>query len=139
MPYVLTKNERYIHLDWSGTITPSDLKSIGKDLTKVMAEWGFAPHVLHSFDQVEGMDFGPWVMFMHSLRREDTKLPNKSKSAHVAKSEKARSICKMFRELNRNPTSRCNSSAAKPPPSSGCRVNPKPALTCVGYERSRGI
>lgn len=103
MPYVLTKKESYVHLDWSGTITTQDLKSIGKDLTGVMAEWGYAPHVLHTFDQVEAMDFGPWGMFMHSLLREDTILPNKSKSAHVAKSEKAQSVCKMFRELNRNP------------------------------------
>ena len=103
MPYVLTKKESYVHLDWFGTITTNDLKSIGKDLTKVMAERGFAPHVLHTFDQIDGMDFGPWAMFMHSLLREDTLLPNKSKSAQVAKSEKARSVCKMFRDLNRNP------------------------------------
>ena len=102
MPYALTKKEGYVHLDWSGTLTSNDLKSIGKDLIKIMAEWGYAPHVLHTFDRVEGMDFGPWAIFIHSLLREDTKLPNKAKSAQVAKSEKVRSICKMFRELNRN-------------------------------------
>jgi hypothetical protein len=103
MPYVLTKKEKYVHLEWSATITTDDLKAIGKDLVKVMAELGYAPHVLHTFDRVEAMDFGPWAMFMHSLRREDTRMPNKAKSAQVAKDEKARTVCKMFRELNRNP------------------------------------
>lgn len=103
MPYTLTPQPGYVRLDWSGVIKTGDLKTIGKDLTKVMTDTGRAPHVLHVFDQVEDVDFGPWAMFMHALRREDTKLPNKCKSAQVAKDDKARSVCKMFRELNRNP------------------------------------
>lgn len=103
MPYALTKKQGYVHLDWSGTMTADDLKSIGPSLAEVMAEWGRVPHVLHTFDRVEGMDFGPWAMFAHSVHREDTRIPWRSKSAHVAKTETARTVCKMVCELNRNP------------------------------------
>lgn len=103
MPYSHSIKEHYIHIQWHGELCNEDLRSIGAELPGISAKLGYAPNILHTFDEVTGGKIEPWSIFQHSLRREDTRLPNKAKSAAVAKTAKVHAITRLFMELNRNP------------------------------------
>lgn len=103
MPYSHSIKDHYLHIQWHGELCNEDLRSIGAELPGISARLGYAPNVLHTFDDVTGGKIEPWSIFQHSLRREDTRLPNKAKSAAVAKTAKVHAITRLFMELNRNP------------------------------------
>ena len=103
MPATHEVKDRIVHFSWSGTVTAEDLRSLVKTLQALGASLGFAPDVLHTFDEMDGAAFEPWSGFEHSLRQERVRLHNAAKSALVAKTPKVQAVARMMQTLNRNP------------------------------------
>jgi hypothetical protein len=103
MPATHEVKDRIVHFSWRGTVTGEDLRSIGQTLQALGTSLGFAPDVLHTFDEMNGAEFEPWAGFEHSLRQERLRLRNAAKSALVAKTPKVLAVARMMQTLNRNP------------------------------------
>ena len=103
MPATHEVKDRIVHFSWTGSVTGEDLKSLGQTLQTLGASLGFAPDVLHTFDQMNGAPFEPWSGFEHSLRQERVRLRNATKSALVAKTPEVLAVARMMQTLNRNP------------------------------------
>ena len=103
MPFSIKVLDDHVHIDWYGVLSNEDLHYIGSKLPEIAKKLGHAPDVLHTFDKVTEATMKPWDAFQHSLRREDTRLANKARSAAVAKTEKVRAMALLFQQLNRNP------------------------------------
>lgn len=103
MAFKHTIHEDYIHIEWYGELTRSDLQELGSLIPELGFKMGYAPNVLHTFDAVTSASLQPWDAFQHSLRIEDARLPNRAKSASVAKHPAALAMASLFQELNRNP------------------------------------
>lgn len=103
MPYKHSRKEEFVHIAWHGELTNEDLVAVGRELPKLAAELGYAPHVLHTFDEVTGANVEPWTVFEHSLRHRDVPLRNRAKAAWVVRTPEMRRMGELFQELNRNP------------------------------------
>ena len=103
MAYTITQKENYLHIDWHGVFSSEDLASIRQALPEWAEKLKYAPNVLHTFEKLSLGDFKPIEAFDHALLRKSTRLPNRAKSASVAKTEEVYKIASLFVELNRNP------------------------------------
>ena len=103
MPYTITPTEGFVHIAWHGVITVQDLIQIAPDLGQMGQRWGRVPSVLHTFDGVEEIDMEPLIAYRQSLRRNDMRLPNRTKVASVASSPTVFAYARMMEALNRNP------------------------------------
>ncbi len=103
MPYTITPTEGFVHIAWHGVITVQDLIQIAPDLAQMGQRLGRVPSVLHTFDGVEEIDMEPLNAYRQSLRRNDMRLPNRTKVASVASSPTVFAYARIMEELNRNP------------------------------------
>ena len=103
MPYTITPTEGFVHIAWHGVITVQDLIQIAPDLAQIGQRLGRVPSVLHTFDGVEEIDMEPLIAYRQSLRRNDMRLPNRTKVASVASSPTVFAYARIMEELNRNP------------------------------------
>lgn len=103
MPYTITPTEGFVHIAWHGVITVQDLIQIAPDLAQMGQRLGRVPSVLHTFDGVEEIDMEPLNAYRQSLRRNDMRLPNRTKVASVASSPTVFAYARMMEALNRNP------------------------------------
>ncbi|HOF08461.1 MAG TPA: STAS/SEC14 domain-containing protein [Opitutaceae bacterium] len=103
MPYTITPTEGFVHIAWHGVITVQDLIQIAPDLAQMGQRLGRVPSVLHTFDGVEEIDMEPLIAYRQSLRRNDMRLPNRTKVASVASSPTVFAYARIMEALNRNP------------------------------------
>lgn len=103
MAFSIVQEGRLLTVRWAGTLTREDLGKIFRELPDWSRSLGFAPDVIHVFDEVEAIDFDFEDMIEHSRGRIWTPLPNRVKSASVGASPLTQGFARMFRALNANP------------------------------------
>ena len=103
MPYTITPTEGFVHIAWHGVITVQDLIQIAPDLAQMGQRLGRVPSVLHTCEGGEEIDMEPLIAYRQSLRRNDMRLPNRTKVASVASSPTVFAYARMMEALNRNP------------------------------------
>lgn len=103
MPYQLTQTEDFVHIEWCGEMTDDDLIALSRQMPQIATRLGYAPNVLHTFDQVTGAKIKPWSLFEHSLRQKRLRLRNPIKCGWVVRDATVRRMGMLAQELNRNP------------------------------------
>lgn len=103
MAYRIIRENSLVHVRWSGILSNQDLASLFEELPRASAEAGFAPPVLHTFDEVERVDIEPTALVRHSRDRVWTLLPNPIRSASVGASPLTYGYALMIKRLNANP------------------------------------
>ncbi len=103
MPYSHTLEERILHFRWYGIIPREDLQTFGKNMPGLVAQLGFNPDILHTFEELEGHKFQPLVVYMFSLLRKRAQIPQPTKSAAVATRPETRSLARLFKACNPSP------------------------------------
>ncbi|ACB77340.1 hypothetical protein [Opitutus terrae] len=103
MPYQFTQTDEFVLIEWCGEMTDEDLVALGRQMPQIATKIGYAPNVLHTFDQVTGAQIKPWSIFEHSLRQKRLRLKNPIKCAWVVHTPEVRRMGQLAQELNRNP------------------------------------
>ncbi|HLP03187.1 MAG TPA: hypothetical protein VK163_14260 [Opitutaceae bacterium] len=103
MPYHHTVEGRIVHVHWQGVITRSDLEAFGKDMPLLGRRLGFAPDVLHTFDETNGSSFKPIDAYHYSLQLKQVSIPNPIRAAIVATTPEGETLAAVFITLNRTP------------------------------------
>ena len=103
MPYTYTIGERIVHVCWSGMIAKEDFDSLAKDMPRIGRELGFAPDVLHTFEETTGFSFEPIAAYQYSLRQKQAKIPNPVRAAMVVTTKEGEALAAVFKTLNRTP------------------------------------
>jgi len=84
-------------------VSPADLDVFGKEMPQIGRNLGFAPDVLHTFADIEGLGLSPIEAFTYSLRQNQEPIPNPVRCAIVTGSDKNTALAIVFRDLNRTP------------------------------------
>jgi len=103
MAFTILQEGRLLNVHWSGVLTREDLGRIFRELPEWSQSLGFAPDVVHVFDDVESINFVFEDLIEHSRGRIWTPLPNRVKSAAVGATPLTQGFARMFRALNANP------------------------------------
>jgi len=103
MAYQIDQEGRLLCVRWSGPLAREDLGRIFQELPEWSQSLGFAPDVIHLFDEVASIHFVFEDLIEHSRGRIWTPLPNKVKSAAVGSTPLTLGYARMFRALNANP------------------------------------
>lgn len=101
MPYTYTIEGRIVHLAWHGVVSREDLGALGADMPRIGRQLGFAPDVIHTFQDVTGYSFQPLVAYTYSLLQKRVQIPNPIRAAIVATSKDGNALAKVFKTLNR--------------------------------------
>ncbi len=92
-----------MHVSWSGTISTEDLESFGATMPRVGRELGFAPDVIHTFDDTTGFSFQPVAAYHHSQQSRHLQIPNPVRAAIVTDTQEGEALATVFKTLNRTP------------------------------------
>ncbi len=101
MPYAHTLEGSIVHVRWRGLIAKDDLDAFGKEMPLVGRQLGFAPDVLHTFDETSGFSFEPIAVYQYSLQVKQMKIPNPIRAAMVVTSSTGQALAAVFKTLNR--------------------------------------
>lgn len=107
MPFTHTLEDKILHVTWFGVISREDLKAFGEAMPGLMQSLDFCPHILHTFDEVEGYDFQPIVVYTFSLLRKRVTIPTPVRSAalvratHPERQKEVAALAKLFKAMNR--------------------------------------
>jgi len=103
LPYTVTIEDRFVHVDLSGLISREDLKSVDQEMPLIAAQLGFGPNVLHSFAGVTGHSYELITAYMVSVIRKRIRIPQPVKSALVATTPATKRMAELFQELDATP------------------------------------
>ncbi|MFT3829050.1 MAG: hypothetical protein QM691_05010 [Opitutaceae bacterium] len=103
MAYSYTVDGRIVHVRWRGTLAGGDLEAFGKEMPLLGRRLGFAPDVLHTFDETVASGFEPISAYHYSLQLKQVKIPNPIRAAVVASTKQGEAMATVFQTLNRTP------------------------------------
>jgi len=103
MPFRRTVQDHFVHIEWYGILRPADFAQLLLEVPRIGRSLGYAPNILHTFDEVLeiGMDFAS--LSSHSRQREAIYLPNKVKVATVSERLLVFGFSRMIELMNETP------------------------------------
>lgn len=101
MPYSYSINDGIVRVVWEGMVTKDDLSSFGQAMPQVGRSLGYAPDVLHTFDEVTDHAFQPIAAYSYSLTLKRVRIPNRVRAAIVARTGEGQALAQVFKTLNR--------------------------------------
>jgi hypothetical protein len=102
MPIRIEVLPEYVHVSWYGKLVDQDLVLLSREMPKIGLHLGKAPHVLHTFDEVDGIGLPPESLHAHARQLGLTQLPNRCRVASVCRNPLAYGMARMMQMLNHN-------------------------------------
>ena len=104
MPIRIEVLPEYVHILWYGKLVDGDLARLGSDIPRIGMQLGRAPHVLHTFGEIEGTGLKPEALRAHGRHLGTIVLPNRCRAASVCAHPLAYGMARMMQLLNENPS-----------------------------------
>ena len=103
MPFRHTFQDHFVHIEWYGLLTPADFAQLLQELPRIGRSLGYAPNILHTFDEVLEIRVDYAFLTSHSRQREAIYLPNKVKIATVSDRPMIYGLSRMIESINKSP------------------------------------
>jgi len=103
MPFRLHIQAPLVHIEWYGELVNADFTRFLTELPKIGRQLGYAPNLLHTFDEVTDAHLHYDEANAQAEHRSRIALPNKIRSATVANRPLIYGFTRMFITLNSNP------------------------------------
>jgi len=103
MPFRHTIQDHFVCIEWYGILTPADFAQLLQELPRIGRSLGYAPNILHTFDEVLEIKMDYELFWSHSRQREAIFLPNKVKVATVSDRPIVFGLSRMIESINQSP------------------------------------